>query len=61
MQAGANLTHELSRHISIYLDYSVQRQTSNTPFCEGAICSTAYFRQIGGFGINWHAQPMKIQ
>jgi len=61
VQAGANLTHELSRHISMYLDYSLQRQTSNTPLCEGSTCSTVYFRQIGGFGINWHAQPMKIQ
>ena len=61
VQAGANLTHELGRHISMYLDYSLQRQTSNTPLCEGVTCSTAYFRQIGGFGINWHAQPMKIQ
>ena len=61
VQAGANLTHELGRHISMYLDYSFQRQTSNTPLCEGATCSTEYFRQIGGFGINWHAQPMKLQ
>ena len=61
VQAGANLTHELGRHISMYLDYSLQRQTSNTPLCEGSTCSTVYFRQIGGFGINWHAQPMKIQ
>jgi len=60
VQAGANLTHELGRHISMYLDYSVQRQTSNTPLCEGATCSTLYFRQVAGFGVNWHAQPMKI-
>jgi hypothetical protein len=61
VQGGANLTHELGRHISMYLDYSVHRETSNTPLCEGATCSTVYFRQMGGFGINWHAQPIKIE
>lgn len=61
VQGGANLTHELGPHISMYLNYSVQRQTSNTPLCNGAICSTVYFRQIGGFGINWHAQAIKIE
>ena len=60
VQAGANLTHELGQHISMYLNYYVQRQTSNTPLCEGATCSTVYFRQVGGFGINWHARPIKI-
>ena len=60
VQAGANLTHELGPHISMYLNYSVQRETSNTPICAGASCSTVYFRQTGGFGINWHARPIKI-
>ena len=58
--AGVNLTHELGRHVSMYVNYSVQRQTANTPLCEGTTCSTVYFRQIGGVGINWHAQPIKI-
>jgi len=61
VQAGANLTHELGRHISMYLNYYVQRETSSTPLCDGATCSTVYFRQVGGFGINWHGQPMKIE
>lgn len=58
---GANLTHELRRHISLYLNYSMQRETSNTPLCNHVACSTVYFRQIGGFGINWHAQPMRLE
>ncbi len=58
--AGVNLSHELGRHISMYLHYSVQRQIANTALCEGATCSRVFFRQIGGFGINWHAQPIKI-
>jgi hypothetical protein len=60
MHAGVNLTHELGRHMSMYVDYSVQRQIANTPLCEGSTCSTVYFRQVGGVGINWHAQPIKI-
>jgi len=60
IQAGANLTHELGQHMSLYLNYSVQRQTSNTPLCENVACSTLYFRQVGGFGINWHSRPLKI-
>jgi len=60
VQAGANLTHELGPHISMYLNYYVQRQISNTAICEGATCSTVYSRQVGGFGINWHARPVKI-
>jgi hypothetical protein len=61
VQGGANLTHELGPHISMYLNYSVRRQTSNTPLCNGTICSRVYSLQIGGFGINWHAQPIKIK
>jgi hypothetical protein len=60
VEAGVHLNHELSQHISMYLNYNVQRQTSNTALCEGATCSTLYFRQVGGFGINWHARPIKI-
>jgi hypothetical protein len=60
VQAGANLTHELGQHISMYLNYYVQRETSNTSLCEVGACSTVFFRQVGGFGFNWHARPIKI-
>ncbi len=60
VQAGVNLTHELGQHTSIYVNYYVQRQISNTPLCEGASCSTLYFQHVGGIGINWHARPLKI-
>jgi hypothetical protein len=60
VQAGMNLTREFGRHVSMYLNYYVQRQISNTPLCEGATCSTVYFQQAGGIGINWHARPLKI-
>jgi hypothetical protein len=58
--AGVTLSREMGRHMSMYLNYSVQRQVANTSLCEGATCSKVYFRQVGGFGINWHAQPIKI-
>jgi hypothetical protein len=61
VEAGANLTHEFTPHVSMYLNYNVQHQTSNTPLCQAAGCSTLYFRQIAGFGISWHARPIKIQ
>jgi hypothetical protein len=60
VHAGVTLSREMGRHMSMYLNYSVQRQVANTSLCEGATCSRVYFQQVGGFGINWHAQPIKI-
>jgi hypothetical protein len=59
-QVGFNLTRELGRHISMYLNCYVQRQVSNTPLCQGATCSTAYSQQVAGFGFNWHTRPLKL-
>jgi hypothetical protein len=59
-QAGITLNREFGRHISVYLNYSFQRQISNNPECLGTGCTTSIIRQVGGVGINWHAQPIKI-
>jgi hypothetical protein len=59
-QAGFSLTREFGRHISAYLNYNFQRQTSNDPVCVGTSCTNTFLRQVGGVGINWHAQPIKI-
>jgi hypothetical protein len=59
-QAGVSLSREFGRHISTYLNYYAQRQLSNTPVCVGTGCTTAFLRQVGGVGINWHTQPIKI-
>lgn len=58
--AGFSLNRELGRHISAYLNYTFERQISNAPVCVGTSCTSALIRQIGGVGINWHAQPIKI-
>ena len=57
---GVNLTHQLGPRLSMHLNYSVQRATSSLPLCEGTTCSNVYLRQIGGLGIDWHAQPRKL-
>jgi hypothetical protein len=60
-QAGISLSREFGRHVSMYLNYYAQRQLSNTPVCVGTSCTTAFLRQVGGVGLNWHAQPIKIR
>ncbi|HVN82670.1 MAG TPA: hypothetical protein VMW38_27045 [Terriglobia bacterium] len=59
-QAGFELTREFGRHISMYVNYYFQRQTSNTAVCNGTNCSDHTLRQVGGVGINWHTQPIRI-
>jgi hypothetical protein len=59
-QAGLNLSREFGPHISMYVNYSGQRQISNNPLCVGSNCATVFLRQVGGIGINWHARPVKI-
>jgi len=61
LQAGVGLNRELGPHVSMYLDYNVDRQTGNRNICVGGNCQGVYFRQTGGFGISWHARPIKIE
>ena len=60
-EAGASLSREFGPHLSTYLDYSAQRQISNTPLCVGGNCTTVFLRQVGGIGINLHPRPIKIR
>jgi hypothetical protein len=59
-EAGVELSREFGEHLSLYLNYQVMRQTSNTPICAGGSCSSEFNRQIAEIGINWHARPIKI-
>jgi hypothetical protein len=58
--AGFGLSREFGRRVSMYLNYSAQRQLSNVPVCVGSSCTRTFLRQAGGVGINWHARPIKL-
>ncbi len=60
-QAGATLSREFGEHVSFYLNYSAQRQISNSLSCFGGNCGRVLLRQVGGVGINWHGRPIKIK
>lgn len=59
-QGGFNLSRRFGRNTDIYVNYYFQRQISNNPFCFGSDCATVVRRHVGGIGIDWHTQPIKI-
>ncbi|HMD83672.1 MAG TPA: hypothetical protein VKO18_03095 [Terriglobia bacterium] len=61
LEAGLNLERDFGRHVSLYLNYNVQRQVSNRSICVGADCATAFLRQVGGIGFNWHVRRVNVE
>ncbi len=57
---GAMLSRELGQHMSLSLNYNVQRQISNNPLCFGNDCGTVILRHVGGLGVNWHSRPIRL-
>jgi hypothetical protein len=57
---GAMVSRELGQHVSLYMNYSVQRQISDVPLCFGNNCGTVILRHVGGLGINWHSRPIRL-
>ena len=49
---GAHLTHPIGRTFRIIVGYEAQYQNSNTPFCSGASCGRAYFRNLFTVGFS---------
>ena len=60
-QAGVNLERDFGQHVSMYLNYNVQRQNSTRAVCVGADCATSFMRQVGGIGINWHVRRVNLE
>ncbi len=59
-EGGISLSHEFGPTMSIYVNYYVQRQTSNSTLCFGSNCGASFFRQVGGMGLSWHPRPIRI-
>lgn len=59
-EGGVTLSRQLGSHISIYLDYQVQRQIISGTICGTSACAMPFTRQLGGIGINWHARPIRL-
>ncbi len=58
---GGTISRELGSHLSLYLDYRVQRQIVGESVCTAAgICAETFTRQTGGAGINFHARPTRV-
>jgi hypothetical protein len=60
-QVALNLERDLGPHVSMYVNYNVQRQVSSRAICVGAECATAFLRQVGGIGINWHVRRVNLE
>lgn len=58
---GINLSRELGRHLSFYIEYNIQRQVTNSSICVASRCGVSFTQQTGGFGLNWHTRPMRLQ
>jgi hypothetical protein len=60
-QGGFNLERDMGPHVSLYVNYNLQRQVSNKPICVGADCATAFTRQVAGIGFNWHVRRVNLE
>ena len=59
-EGGPDLNYELSRNMSLYVNYQYERQKSSSPLCFNSNCGMLILRQVAGMGINFHAHPNKI-
>jgi hypothetical protein len=57
---GVTLSRPLGRYTSLYFNYYLQRQSSNTGPCTVTICGTVPLRHHFGLGFNWHHRPILI-
>lgn len=55
---GAHLSRPWGRSLSMYLDYQLQYQNSNSSFCVGAACGLSYVRNLITIGVSWRKQPI---
>ncbi len=60
-EVGANLERNFGQHVSMYLNYNVQRQTSTRAICVGGECASVFLRQVVGIGINWHVRRVNLE
>jgi hypothetical protein len=56
----ATLRRPVGRYMNVFLNYSVQRQTSNTNLCTITTCGSIPARQVFGVGFNWHPQQIPL-
>lgn len=59
--AGAMISRQIGKTMSFYLQYNIQRQSSNQAICYGGSCAQPFTRQVGGIGLNWHGRPLRIK
>src|SRR4029077_8331351 len=58
--AGVTINHALSRRLSIFLSYQVQRQATNF-VCAGVACGSEFTRQLISVGLTGRAQARPIE
>ncbi len=58
---GINLSRELGRHLSFFVQYNIQRQVTNSSLCVANRCGVTFIQQTGGIGLNWHTRPIRLQ
>ncbi|MDE3179620.1 MAG: hypothetical protein KGM47_08165 [Acidobacteriota bacterium] len=58
--SGATLTWALGRYISMYANYSYQRQITNAAPCTNAVCAGNLARQIFGIGFIFTPRPFGL-
>jgi hypothetical protein len=60
-EGGIQLSRELGRHLSVFIEYNVQRQVANDSLCVANRCGVTFLRHMGGVGLNWHPRPIRLQ
>jgi hypothetical protein len=55
---GVNLARTIGRSLSLFLNYQVQYQDSNSQFCVGPTCGTSVVRHLVSMGFSWRDHPI---
>ncbi len=55
---GGNLSHPWGRRLTLFVNYQLDYQTSNSSFCVGQACSDTFVRNLISIGLGWRDHPL---
>jgi hypothetical protein len=55
--AGGNLSHPWGRTLSLFVNYELEYQNSNSSFCVGPQCGESFVRHLISIGLGWRDHP----
>jgi len=61
LEGGATLSRQLSRTMSLFVSYQIQRETADVSVCLDAQCGRTFLRHVASVGINWQGRAIAFR